>query len=209
MLTLHKSILIASVLSFFFLTGCGGTNVTGSWKKSDYTGQPFTSIMVVGLTTDPTNRLFWEDVMADRLQKGGIKTVVKSLSASPDDTKIEREKLLDYVTSKGIDGVLATRLVDTKKETIYHPPSSGNFTGGSAYNLDFNSYFSRYQSQISSPGYTTTQTVILLETNLYQVKNQELVWSMSSDTVDLSSIHKLMESVSKKVLATLKKDQLI
>jgi hypothetical protein len=210
MFTPQRNILIVLVLSFFFVAGCSMTSVTGTWKKSDYSGEPFTSIMVLGLTADPTHRLFWEDVMADRLQKDGIKTVVKSLSASPDDTKIDREELLDYVTSKGIQGVLVTRLVDTRKETVYHPPTSSyGYSGGPAYYRNFNSYFSYYQDQVYSPGYTTTQTVVLLETNLYQVKNQELIWSMTSDTVESQSIHKLMDSVSKKVLASLKKDQLI
>ena len=54
-----------------------------------------------------------------------------------------------------------------------------------------------------------TQSVVLLETNLYEVKNKELVWSMSSDTVETDSVQQLMKSVSKSVRATLKKDKLI
>lgn len=209
MFTPRKALLISSVLSLFLLTACSGTSVTGTWKKSDYVGQPFESIMVVGLTADPTNRLFWENVMAERLAKGGVKTVVKSLSASPDDRNIDKQELVDYVTSKGVEGVLVTRLVDTRKEKVYRRPSMGYSHPSSAYYLNFNSYLSHAYTQVYSPGYTTTQTVILLETTLYKVENQELIWSMSSDTIDSSSIQKLMDSVSKKVLATLKKDQLI
>jgi len=203
----HKYVLVALVLSFFLLTGCTSkTNVTGSWKKSDYMGHPFKSILVIGYTEDPTNRLFWENVMADQLSSGGLGTVVKSLSASQDDRKINKDELLNYVNSKGIEAVLVTRLVDTQQEKVYRPASTNT---GAAYYQNYNNYFTHAQSQMSSPGYMATQTVILLETNLYQVKNKELVWSMSSDTVESNSIQQLMKSVSKKVVATLKKDQLI
>ena len=64
-------------------------------------------------------------------------------------------------------------------------------------------------TQVYSPGYTTTQTVVLLETNLYKSDTLELIWSMSSDTFDSKSTTQVIESVSKKVLETLKKDKLI
>ena len=62
---------------------------------------------------------------------------------------------------------------------------------------------------MSKPGYMATQTVVLLETNLYEVKNMDLVWSMSSHTVESNSVQQLMKSVSNSVRATLKKDKLI
>ena len=49
----------------------------------------------------------------------------------------------------------------------------------------------------------------LVPIDLYLVKNKELVWSMSSDTVEPDSIQQLMKSVSKKIVAILKKDTLI
>ena len=206
MFTPLRRILIALVLSFFFFTGCSGTNVTGTWKKSDFVGQPFTSIMVIGLTKDPTNRLFWENRMGDKLSQGGVETVIKSLSASPNDKKIDKEVLLDYVNKKGIEAVLVTRLVDTKKEKVYRPSSTNP---GPGYYLNFNHYVNQAQGQMSSPGYMATQTVVLLETNLYLIENQELIWSMSSDTVESGSIQQLMKSVTGKVLGSLKKDNLI
>jgi PBP1b-binding outer membrane lipoprotein LpoB len=64
MTTLHKRVLaLLLLLSIFFLTGCSQTSVSGIWKKSDYTGKPFTSILVVGLTGDLHNRILWENVI--------------------------------------------------------------------------------------------------------------------------------------------------
>jgi type II secretory pathway component PulF len=98
-----------------------------------------------------------------------------------------------------------TRLVDIKQEQVYRPAS----TNVTSYHRNYNSYFTHAQTQMSKPGSMVTQSVVLLETNLYEVKNKELVWSMSSDTVETNSIQQLMKSVSKSVRATLKKDKLI
>ena len=147
--------------------------------------------------------------MGDRLRQHGIKTVVTSLSAFPDDKKIDEKEIIDYANNKGIEAVLVTRLVDTKKEEVYHPPSGAYYGGAFGHYGHFNSFYPYAYNQVYSPGYTTTQAIVLLQTNLYQVKEQELIWNMSSDTFDPRSINQLMDSVSKKVLATLKKDQLI
>ena len=206
----HRFFFICLVLMAFFFTGCSKTSVTGTWKNSDYDGQPFTSIMVVGLTGSANKRLMWEDVMANRLRQDGSKTVVTRIGALPNDQELAEKEIVEHVKNKGIDGVLVTRVVDTRKEEVYHPPTDVGYVGGPyGYYGHFNSYYSRAYTQVYSPGYTTTQTVVLLETNLYKSDTPELIWSMSSDTFDPKSTTQVIESVSKKVLETLKKDKLI
>ncbi len=148
--------------------------------------------------------------MATHLRQDGIKKVITTLNAFPYYQEvIDKKKIIDYVNNNNIEGVLVTRLVDTKQETVYHPPVNHSYgRGGShGYYRNFGSYYSHAQTY--SRGYTTTQTTVLLETNLYQVKNQELIWSLSSETVETGSIPQLIDSASKKVLETLKIDQLI
>ena len=209
MLTSTRSILIVLALSVLLFTGCSKTSVTGSWKKSDYAGQPFTSILVVGLTGEPNNKLLWENVMADKLRQNGLAQVSTTITAFPNDREIDKNEIIDFVKSKGFEAVLVTRLVDTKKEEVYHPPSGGYYGGAYGHYSHFNSYYPHAYNQVYSPGYTATMTTVLLETNLYRTDTQELIWSMSSDTFDPRSVNQLVDSVSKKVLATLKKDKLI
>lgn len=207
---LPKCSLIALVLSFFFFIGCSNTSITSVWKKSDFTAPPFTSIMIVGLTGDPGGKFLWENSMATRLRQDGIKTIITTFNAFPNDQEIDENEILDYARNNNIEGVLVTRLVDTKQETVYHPPAGGYYGGSYGYYRNFNSYYSHAYGR--TRGYTTTKTIALLETNLYQVKDQELVWSMSSDTIEADitrSVRQMVDSASKKVLATLKKDQLI
>ena len=208
----HRIILIALVLSFFFFTGCSSTSVTGVWKKSDFSAPPFTSILVVGLTGDQANKFLWENTMATRLRQAGVENVITTLLAFPDDTEIDENEIVDYAIKNNIEGVLVTRLVDTRQEEVYYPPSGGFYGGSYGYYSNFNSYYSHAYRQVYSPGRTVTETTVLLETNLYQVKTQELIWSMSSDTIKadyVQTVRQMADSASKKVLTNLKKNQLI
>ena len=199
------------ILATFILTGCSSTSVTGVWKKSDFTGQPFQSILVVGLTKDESNKNIWEDTMADQLKQVGVNATT-STQCFPGDNEITKDEILRYVSDKGMDAVLVTRLVDTKKEEAYYPPTGGFYGGGGYYGGGRHSYynnFGSYYNTVSTPGYTASYTTVILETNLYDSASQTLIWSMSSDTFDPASSNKLAQSVSKKVAQALQKDNMV
>ena len=198
------------ILVVFLLTGCGDTHVTGVWKKSDFVGQPFQSILIVGLAKDKSATNIWEDIMADQLKQNGV-NVATSTKCFPSDNDVTKGEILNYVKDKGMDAVLVTRLVDTKEEKGYYPPTGG-YSGGGYYGGPRHGYynnFGSYYDTVYTPGYTTTYTTVILETNLYDTASQELVWSMSSDTFDPASSNKLSQSVSKQVVKALQKDNLI
>lgn len=202
---------LALVLVVVLLTGCGDTRITGVWKKSDFVGQPFQFILVVGLTKDERDKNIWEDIMADQLKQNGVMATT-STQCFPQDNDITKDEILNYVKDKGMDAVLVTRLVDTKEEKAYYPPTSVSYYGGGYYGGARHRYynnFGSYYDTVYMPGYTTTYTTVILETNLYDAASQELVWSMSSDTFDPASSNKLSESVSKKVVQALQQDNLI
>jgi hypothetical protein len=214
-ISFRNSLLSLFLITTFGLTGCSSTSVTGVWKKSDFTGQPFQSILVIGLSKDKSRKNIWEDIMVDQLKQAGVHAMT-STQCFPGDDDITKEEILRYVGDKGMDSVLVTRLVDTKQEKAYYPPTGGfygsGFYGGGFYGGGRHGYynnFGTFYDTVYTPGYTTTYTTVLLETNLYDTASQALVWSMSSDTFDPASANKLAQSVSKKVVQALQKDNLV
>lgn len=202
--------ILVLTLSVFLLQGCGDTNVTGTWKKSNFVGGPFQNILVVGLTKDESGKSLWESVMADQLQQNGVKTTT-SIKSFPGDNDITKEEVIEFVKENGMDGVLVTRLVNIVEEKAYYPPSGGyygrSYYGGPRYSHYNN--FGSYYDTASTPGRTATFTSVILETNLYDVATQDLVWTMSSDTFDPASTNKLAQSATKKVVQSMQKDNLI
>lgn len=204
----RATVLLCAVSLLFLPTGCSRTSVTGVWKKSDFAGKPFRSFLVVALTGDAINKALWENIMADRLRGSGL-TAVACAEVFQENNNVTREEITAYVRQHAIDGMLVTRLVDTKQEQVYHPPRGVYYGGPFWYYNHFYNYYPYAYDRVYSPGYTTTRTIVLLETNLYQAATQELIWSMSSDTFDPRSINQLVESVSKKVIEGLRRDLLL
>lgn len=199
--------LVAWVSLCLLLTACGSTRVTGLWKKSDYAGPPFKSLMVVGLTGELINKALWENIMAERLEQNGLSTAL-SVNSFPADGVVSEREIINQVITQGLDGVLVSRLVDTRTEEVYYPPMGGYYDGPFGYYDRFYRYYPHAYHRVYSPGYVTTFTSVLLETNLYDA-DQQLIWSMSTDTLGFDSANQLADSVSKKVVELLRRDGLI
>jgi len=201
-----KTSIATLILTFFLLSGCSDTSITGLWKKSDFVGQPFKSILVIALADKEASRNIWEDLLATQLSQSGVKAI-KSFQAFPGDKEITKEEVVEYVKQQGIEAVLVTRLVDTNKTKVSFPSTGGSY--GHYYN-SFGSYYPRaYSSSHWQGSNAKTFTSVILETNLYQSSTQDLVWSFNSDTFDAVSVEKIVKSVGKKMVNQLKKDQLI
>jgi hypothetical protein len=62
---------------------------------------------------------------------------------------------------------------------------------------------------VHEPGYFDTSTTLKLETNLYSVATNELVWTGQSETIDPDSIEDARASVTQAVAKELKAERLI
>jgi hypothetical protein len=204
-----RTLSFCSIITFMvLLTACSGTRVTGVWKKSDYAGPPFKSLMVVGLTGELLNKALWENIMADRLRQNGLTTAL-SVNSFPADGVVGEREIINLVIARNIDGVLVTRLVDTRLEQVYLPPLGAFYDEPYGYYSRFSRYYPYAYHRVYSPGYTSTFTTVLLETNLYDAATQQLIWSMSTDTVGFDSGNEVVEEVSRKVVDLLRRDGLI
>jgi hypothetical protein len=192
-----------------FITACTSTSVTSSWKKSDYAGQPFKSILVVALIDDPVKKMFWENTVADQLRASGVKSVATSIGAFPMDRGLQLQDIIGYVQKQQVDGVLVTRLIDIQTEQ--GPEKNQEFMFSDAYGhyRNFRDFYPQAYKSAYDRDDPATLTTVLLETNLYSSETLELVWSASSDTFEPRSINKLAASVSQTLIDTLKKDGLL
>ena len=208
MYSFNKSI-IAVLSLLLLLVGCT-TKVTNSWKNENYSGEKFGSLLVVGIAKDPNNRTLWENVMADHLRQNGVGNVETATSGFPKGQEINRHDIIDYVNKNNLDGVLVTRLVDIKKESVYYPPSGSFYAGGQyGYYSSFPSYYRHAYAVDYSAGQRMDNTVVVLETTLYKSDTEELIWGMSSETFNPNSANQLSKEVGRKIIQKLKKDNLI
>ena len=62
---------------------------------------------------------------------------------------------------------------------------------------------------VYSPGYMVQETIVTLESNIYSVKEDKLVWASQSRTVDPASVTKLVDELIQATVAEMKKQKVL
>ena len=117
----------------------------------------------------------------------------------PPDLELKKEAIVNAVSRFKNDAVLITHLIGKEeKETFVR--------GGGYYGY----YHSRYMGSYShDPGYSNTSKTVRLETNLYDVKTEQLIWSGQSKTISKDSKGQIIDDVIKVVIKDLQNNKLI
>ena len=78
------------------------------------------------------------------------------------------------------------------------------YTRPAPYHNSFDGYYGHVGGYVYEPGYYRRHTYVKLETNLYDAGSEALVWSMQSETIDPSSVQKLIDAQIRIVVKRLK-----
>lgn len=197
------------------LTFCGckpATEITGSWKNSNEQAAANTiSTIVVAALTERTNaRQTVEDNLAAELNRNGYKTI-KTMNILPPtfvDEKTPDRKMLDAkIHETNAEAVLTVALLEKQTETRYQPGSYGYAPiPRFGYYGSFWGYYSHWYPTITSPGYYTEDKVYFIETNLYDAKSEQLLWSAQSQTYNPGNLTKFSKDLAKAVISKMKED---
>jgi hypothetical protein len=163
---------------------CASTKIVHSWTLPNFDKTAVKKVLVFGISPNPSIRRTYEDTFSVELEKLGYQAVSGYLWA-PDAANLDRDAILAKIRSEHVTHVLVTRLVNSKDVETYHPPSTmGVGYAGPGYYGSWGSYYSVGYTTAMSPGYTTVNTVVTLETNFYDASKEKdaLVWSGQSDT---------------------------
>jgi hypothetical protein len=204
----------AVALAVLAVAGCGATThstMVHSWMDPAHGSAPIQRVLVIGLVKSATTRQIFETHMAGILQKNGV-TAIPSYDLLQDpqtvgDEAAVRELVRAAVTKSGADAVTVTRLVaeETSQEWVHE----STYVAPMGYYGSFYPYYYGAYQVISTPGYVVEEKTYVVETNLYDVATEKLIWTGISETVNLESAIKGIDSVGGVVVASLKKEGLI
>ena len=188
-----------SVLMIFFITSCASTKVTGEWKDPNQTAKQYKKIMVMGVAKQPQDRKSYEDEFVRQLQAKGVEAV-SSHTLIQHENMWEKETIVQTIKSMEFDGVIITQVQSSKEKAKY---KSHNYNMYDYYNRSYSiaPYYRR--------GTTTYQQQFGFESNLYDAKTVELVFSLASDTYAQDNIHKRLGSYIETVVNKLVQNNLI
>jgi len=189
------------------LSACASTQIEETWTLPGYTPPPAEQrkVLVVTLASTETVRKALELDFVKELEKNGI-LAVPSLQWMPDSTKVNRETLRPIVVQNGITSVLVNSLRGIEKSKTYQPPEQV----GPSDNLyrNFDTYMVYSSSGQHETGTYTEMTEYLLETNLFNVKDEKLSWSVKTRTTDPTRLKQAVEGIVSKVIEQAEKDKI-
>jgi hypothetical protein len=166
---------ILMVVSVSLMVSCAASmKLVSVWKDDTYRGEHFRKLLVIGTAEKPGVRRFFEDEFVDQLRARGIQAVA-SYTLIPLDKVTDKETVAEKIKGQDIDAVLITRLVDKRVVESYRPAGERIVVPHSYYN-DWHQYYADSIRFSAAPTYTVKKEVSL-ETNLYETRNEKLVWS--------------------------------
>jgi hypothetical protein len=177
--------IVSLLLLTLMMSFCGPTQkITSSWADPEAKSKgPYTKVFVVTLSPNSNANFDIEGQMANTLIERGFK-VVRSTDIFPPNFSItkdlSREQLTEAIAKRGCDAVLILALLDSKKVESYHP---GTVYAPVNYGY-YGSYYGYYNycyPQVYSPGYYSVDKTFYLETNMYDLASDKLLWSVQSE----------------------------
>lgn len=203
--------LTLSIISF--VISCGpSTYVTGSWRKPGYDASKndYKKLFVAVMAQDLDFRDRLEKDVAAAATKRGLASTLSLDIFPPNMTRSQlppKEELAALIAKTGSDLIMTVAIKDVKEETRYVPGSGTTYApygpGG------FYGYYGGGVAYSYSPGYYTTDKIIYLETNIFDVKTEELIWSAQSTTTNPSSFESFSREYIYAILQRLKKDGML
>lgn len=196
-----------SVIAFFFvlvLTSCSTTTVTEQWKDPAFDGK-FNDVLVLSLNSDDSKRRVFETGFLAELDRRSVESSA-SYEILPNHADLGKEKIKAAIAGSSIDAVLVMRQVRVKKEDRYVPPRMDYV--GDPYYGSFYGYYGQF-APIYTPGYITEDTIVHLETNLYAVDGEKLVWSGKTETFNPKDANTYVGEAAKTIIGQLTKAGLI
>ena len=196
-----------AILASLFFISSATTKITETWKDPRYRGAPFSDLFVIGVAKEENTRRSFENKFVEKLQAAGVQAVASS-SVMESDQKIEKAAVLAAIEKRDIDAVLVTRLVSLKEEEV-RSPSASDYGSPDDYHGRYYTDYNAAYDYAHQPAQYTTSVRVGLETKLYDVKTEKLVWAATSKTANPKSRIKLFDAVIEALVRDLKKNKLL
>jgi len=183
------------ILGLVLLASCASTKVVENWTDPSFDAK-LQNIMVLSLNQSDRSRRLFEDGFLSALKQRNIESLASyNLLSSNED--LNKEKVKAAIAGSDIDGVLVLRSVKITKEESYLQPTATDSRS------NFYAYVGRYGP--SSGANTVEDTVVHLESNLYAVAGEQLIWTGKTESFNPEDVGTLLIEISERILDTIGK----
>jgi hypothetical protein len=209
--------LLVIFLALSFAACKPSTEITGSWlnpnTRASNAAAKIETILVTALTGRANVRETVETDLATALEANGFRTL-RSIDVLPptftNGKSPDKAELLARIRETKANTILTVALIDKETETRYDP-GTYNYAPIPRFGFygTFWGYYNNWSPMLYSPGYYREDKVYFIETNLYDVDTEVLLWSAQSQTYNPSGLNNFSREFAKIVVANMKDEGLL
>ena len=167
-----------------------GTKVVQKWVSPEVAKYQFDHVLTICIIKNPETRQMVEDAMAGRARKGNA---VPSYSILQEADLRDKEQAKAKILKMGFDGAVVMRPLAVADKVHYvpgsYPPQYGSFWG----------YYGWAWPGLYVPDYVYTDKVVQVETVIFSIKDDKLLWTTVSETTNPESARDVVLGVAKEI----------
>jgi hypothetical protein len=177
---------------------------TSVWKSPEAASVSFAGKKVAALVIaqDDSLRVAGEEALVRELTARGLQSVA-TYRIAPKEELQSADRAKGWFEKANVDGVVAMRPVSKDKRTTYNPGTWMN-----PYYSTFWGYYGYGWGSMYIPGSVQQDTVVVVETTIYSVPRNQLLWAAVSETKNPKDLQRFVEDLVKESVKELQKQGL-
>jgi hypothetical protein len=181
-----------------------GIKFMSTWKSIDAGTVSFAGKRVAALviTHDDSLRVAGEEGLVRELSARGMQGVA-TYRIAPKEELQSGERARPWFEKAGVEGVVALRPVSAEKRSTY---TSGTWTNPNYGTLW--DYYNYGWASVYVPGTKENETVVTVETTIYSVPRNALLWAAVSETRNPKDLRGFIEELVKESVKQMQKQGL-
>ncbi len=208
--------LVFTRLQFFilimslFLSACSSTKIIEEWSGPEYKGPALKKILIIGAIKNKSRRHAFEDDFAKLITNGERKGIA-SYTLLPDLKDADhKEHILKAIKQTGAEAVLIVTTHGLYQQERTTAPSFDYVPGASmGYSYGMYGYYNASHSYIFNPGSTVSDTILRVDTKLFDTASEKMIWSAKTKTVNPESAAQVISEYEHLVISDMKRHGLI
>jgi hypothetical protein len=189
----RRNFVLMPAAGMIALSACDDTKLVESWSTN--TGRiQLKNILAVAMMKDGSRRRTLEEAMVKQIEKAGAEATA-SYELFPNVEVRDQEKCKQVIASKGFDGAVFVQLVDSSTEQ-YYQPGRYRYSDFPVWRRSMWGYWRESWPVMYEPGYSFTTRVVTMETTVYDVAKDEILWGGISKTTDPETSEKLIAGIA-------------
>ena len=211
-----------TITSSLSIISCGPSiKTTGYWvNREKQPAEPLKSVFIIAFTDNMQLRAQLENDLAAAAVKRGLIAYKSIELVGPVDIKLiapVKDVFLKKLNDLNCESIFTVALVNQISETKYVQGSNysyspyaygayGGYGGYGAYGTygGFGGYYGYAVSTLSTPGYYTTDNKYFIEGKLFDLKTDEVLFSIQSRTTNPSGIEKSSKEYTEILMENIK-----